>query len=66
MTLAQYAPTEGSKTYVTGDRPATAGAPAVLTVADVMAEHAHAALLGLDASRSDSRESVVADETLAR
>lgn len=54
MTVAQYLPTEGSKTYVIGVHvPNDLG---VLTVADVLRESKEKPLLGDDPRQSDSHE----------
>jgi hypothetical protein len=54
MTIAQFLPTEGSRTYVIGTHvPADSG---VLTVADVLSESSEKSLLGDDPRQSDSHE----------
>ena len=56
MTVAQYLPTEGSKTYVVGTHvPSDDG---VLTVADVLREANETPLLGQDPRQSDSHQPV--------
>jgi hypothetical protein len=62
MTISQYLPAEGSRSYVAGTTVTPSGASAILTVADLTLSPSEKERLGEDARQSDSRLSTGDDE----
>jgi hypothetical protein len=62
MTLSQYLPAEGSRSYVAGTKVAPSGPSPILTVADLTLSPSEKERLGEDARQSDSRSTVSDDD----